>query len=65
MTSPTLTGLYAKGQAIPLEGVRVQALLQGPCAQVTVTHRYHNREAVDVEAVYAFPLEEGAAVCGF
>lgn len=65
MTSPTFTGLYAQGQAIPLEGVRIQARLQSQCAQVTVTQRYHNREGVDVEAVYAFPLEEGAAVCDF
>jgi Ca-activated chloride channel family protein len=32
---------------------------------VTVTQRYTNLEAVDVEAVYVFPLQEGAAVCGF
>jgi len=34
-------------------------------SEVTVTQRYTNLEVVDVEAVYVFPLEEGAAVCGF
>jgi Ca-activated chloride channel family protein len=32
---------------------------------VTFTQRYCNRESTPVEAVYVFPLDEGAAVCGF
>ena len=50
---------------IPLQGVCIEARLTGLGAAVTVTQRYTNLEAVDVEAVYVFPLEEGAAVCGF
>ena len=50
---------------IPLQGVRIEACLTGLSTEVTVTQRYTNLEAVDVEAVYVFPLEEGAAVCGF
>ena len=50
---------------IPLQGVRIEACLTGLGSEVTVTQRYTNLEAVDVEAVYVFPLEEGAAVCGF
>ena len=50
---------------IPLQGVRIEACLTGLGSEVTVTQRYTNLEAVDVEAVYVFPLAEGAAVCGF
>src|SRR5262245_10255866 len=50
---------------IPLEGVRIDARLAGLCSEVKVTQRYTNKESVDVEAVYVFPLEEGSAVCGF
>ena len=28
-------------------------------------HRYRNAESTPIEAVYLFPLDEGAAVCGF
>jgi Ca-activated chloride channel family protein len=54
-----------QGAQVPLRGVRVEARLTGLCAEVTVAHRYQNTETVPVEAVYVFPLEEGAAVCGF
>ena len=50
---------------IPLQGVRIEACLTGLGSEVTITQRYTNLEAVDVEAVYVFPLAEGAAVCGF
>lgn len=50
---------------IPLQGVRIEACLTGLGSEVTVTQRYTNVEAVDVEAVYVFPLPEEAAVCGF
>ena len=50
---------------IPLQGVRIEACLTGLGSEVTITQRYTNLETVDVEAVYVFPLEEGAAVCGF
>ena len=55
----------SKPREIPLEGVRIDARLTGLATSVTVAQRYRNREAVAVEAVYVFPLEEGAAVCGF
>jgi Ca-activated chloride channel family protein len=57
--------LIANNAQIPLEGVRIEARVSGLCSEVTVTQRYMNTEKVDVEAVYVFPLEEGAAVCGF
>ena len=50
---------------MPLLGVAVDVEITGLCARVSVAHRYVNREATPIEAVYVFPLEEGAAVCGF
>ncbi|MBA2355964.1 MAG: VWA domain-containing protein [Acidobacteria bacterium] len=50
---------------VPLVGVAVDAEITGLCARVAVAHRYENREALPIEAVYVFPLDEGAAVCGF
>ena len=59
-------GLFASDRRpVPLEGVRIDARLEGLASEVTVAQRYRNREAVAVEAVYVFPLEEGAAVCSF
>lgn len=62
------TGLFARDDArmsIPLSGVSIEADVSGLCARVAVAHRYVNREATPIEAVYVFPLDEGAAVCGF
>ena len=60
-------GLFtATGEApVPLIGVQVDAEINGLCARVTVAHRYANRERVPIEAIYVFPLDENAAVCGF
>ena len=61
-------GLIAGGEGhapVPLTGVSIDAEITGFCARVAVAHRYVNREATPIEAVYVFPLDEGAAVCGF
>ena len=50
---------------VPLLGVTVVAEISGLCSRVVTTQRYVNRETTPIEAVYVFPLEEGAAVCGF
>jgi Ca-activated chloride channel family protein len=51
--------------AVPLAGVSIHAEIAGACGRVTVTQRYVNRETTAIEAVYLFPLDERAAVCGF
>ena len=51
--------------AVPLAGVRVTGDILGRGARVRVEQRFRNGEAQAVEAVYRFPLPEGAAVCGF
>lgn len=50
---------------IPLEGVSVEATIKDQCTRVTLTQRYRNQEAQPIEAVYVFPLDEEAAICGF
>ena len=63
---PDRTGLISKDDApVALAGVAITADVRGLCAKVTVAQRYINREAQPIEAVYVFPLDEGAAVCGF
>ena len=52
-------------ESVPLTGVRIDVQARGTASAVTVAQRYVNREKVPVEADYSFPLEEGAAVCGF
>jgi hypothetical protein len=67
--APTHTaGLFTRdhgAEPVPLLGVTVEAEINGLCARVSVAQRYANREATPIEAVYVFPLDEGAAVCGF
>ncbi len=52
-------------ESVPLTGVRIDVTARGTASAVSVAQRYVNREKVPVEAVYSFPLEEQAAVCGF
>ena len=60
--------LAAKGSSsapVPLIGVSIDAEIRSVYARVVVAQRYVNRESNPIEAVYVFPLDEGAAVCGF
>ncbi len=59
------SGLYAGRHAIPLEHVEIYGCVRGLCSAMRVTQRYRNAEPRDVEAVYIFPLGEGAAIYGF
>ncbi len=59
-------GLFSTDAAsVALAGVSVDAEISSFCARVVVAQRYVNRESHPIEAVYVFPLDEGAAVCGF
>jgi len=58
-------GLCTRTSQIPLEHVDVRAEITGAHARVTCTQCYRNQEPQPVEAVYVFPLDESAAVCGF
>jgi Ca-activated chloride channel family protein len=64
LTAPS--GLVSKeGAAIPLVGVKAEAWIRDYACRVVVTQRFRNDEAQPIEAVYKFPLDEGAAVSGF
>ncbi|MGD8628075.1 MAG: VIT and VWA domain-containing protein, partial [bacterium] len=61
-----LYGLHTQDAGpIPLKGVRVEGDILGRGARVRVVQRFKNEEKKAVEAIYRFPLPEGAAVCGF
>lgn len=64
--APARSGLFTtKAAPVPLAGVSIDAEISSFCARVAVTQRYVNRESGPIEAIYVFPLDEGAAVCGF
>ena len=65
METTGINGLRTERGPVPLEGVHVTARLTGLAAEVRVAQRYRNTEANDIEAVYTFPVESTAAVCGF
>ena len=50
---------------IPLKGVKVEGDILGRGGRVRVSQRFANEEKQPVEAVYKFPLPEGAAICAF
>jgi Ca-activated chloride channel family protein len=53
------------GGPIPLFGVKAKVEIIGRGARVRVFQRFRNQETKAVEAIYKFPLPEGAAICGF
>ena len=61
VVSRPLVGLSTRRSQIPLEHVDVRADITGAHVRVTCTQRYRNQEPQPVEAVYVFPLDEGAA----
>jgi Ca-activated chloride channel family protein len=61
-------GLLQRGPQplpVPLTGVEIEASVKDFASRVVVSQRYRNEEAQPIEAVYVFPLEDAAAVCGF
>ncbi len=50
------------GRSLPLERTSVRAAVHGHVASVQVGQRFHNDMADPIEAVYVFPLPDGASV---
>src|SRR5687767_7066291 len=50
---------------VALRGVRLRSRLSGMSQRTTVEQTFVNLERQAIEAVYTFPLPDGAAVCGF
>ena len=69
LPSYTIYGLVYTYQAlvrpVPLRGVSVDASIIDFVSRTAVSQHFHNTEAFPIEAVYVFPLDERAAVCGF
>lgn len=58
-------GLISAGTPVPLIGVAVTIEIRGASVRMVLAQRYRNVESVPIEAVYAFPVDERTAVCGF
>jgi len=61
-----LTGLIANNsETIPLKNVHVIGEIVGYSTKICLSQTFQNTEDKPVEAIYKFPLPEGAAICGF
>src|SRR5438034_9034845 len=54
-----------KNDQIALRGVRVRCHVAGMSQKTTVEQMFVNCENRAIEAIYTFPLPDGAAICGF
>lgn len=50
---------------VPLEKIQIRSLVKGFTCQVVATMDYKNNSDNPIEAIYVFPLDEEATVCGF
>ena len=50
---------------VPLEKIRVRGTIKGFTSEVVATLEYKNIKDSPIEAIYVFPLDVEAAVCGF
>jgi len=56
---------FVPERLVPLEHVHVEACIVDTTAEVKITQRYINQQSFPIEAIYAFPLDEHAAICEF
>ncbi|CAF4010297.1 unnamed protein product [Rotaria sordida] len=52
-------------QVVPLKNVNIHSTIRSFAADVTITQVFRNDEAIPIEAVYCFPIEEQAAIYAF
>ncbi|KAK3702964.1 hypothetical protein QZH41_012402 [Actinostola sp. cb2023] len=53
------------GSGVPLEKIQIRGNIKGFTAEVLAIMEYKNNSDSPIEAIYVFPLDEEAAVCGF
>ncbi|KAK3709333.1 hypothetical protein QZH41_019194, partial [Actinostola sp. cb2023] len=53
------------GSGVPLEKIQIRGNIKGFTAEVLAIMEYKNNSDSPIEAIYVFPLDEDAAVCGF
>ena len=59
-------GLVGKDRSpVPLESIRINAAVRGFTARIQANMQYSNTNDNPVEAMFVFPVEDKAAVCGF
>jgi Ca-activated chloride channel family protein len=63
--SPALQVPNRPDAKIALRGVQLRSRVSGMSQRTSVFQTFINQEPEAIEAVYTFPLPEGAAVCGF
>jgi Ca-activated chloride channel family protein len=54
-----------KKTKVALKGINIDVDIKDIASMTTITQVFENTEERAVEAVYCFPIEESAAVCGF
>ncbi|MCC2655747.1 MAG: von Willebrand factor type [Panacagrimonas sp.] len=54
----------AAGQTVPLQSLDIRGHLESALARVELVQSFRNREEIDVEAVYTFPLPVEAVLLG-
>src|SRR5678816_4343529 len=62
---PCLAMLCGEESLVALRGVRYHSRVTALSHRTVVEQTFVNREDRAIEAVYTFPLPDGAAVCGF
>ncbi|GAU89685.1 hypothetical protein RvY_02204 [Ramazzottius varieornatus] len=67
MSMPLLIGLLvaATNQSVPLTSINYDVQVKAFASQVTINQTYNNQESNDIECVYAFPINDQAAVVRF
>ncbi|XP_048586450.1 von Willebrand factor A domain-containing protein 5A isoform X2 [Nematostella vectensis] len=55
----------AVGSSVPLESVWIRAVIRGFTAHVLATLEYKNNSSNPLDAIYVFPVDDHAAICGF
>jgi hypothetical protein len=66
--NPSISGVLAQQQQaeyVPLKRVIIDSRIHAFAADVTITQVFRNDEAMPIEAVYCFPIEEQAAIYTF
>jgi len=55
----------ANPRIVSHQGVHVEGVICDSTCKTVICQTYKNSETVPIEATYVFPLDEGAAVCGY
>jgi len=55
----------ANPRVVSHQGVHVEGVICDSTCKTVICQTYKNSETVPIEATYVFPLDEGAAVCGY